>query len=72
MQKEIYLKKIPKFSEHFSRVEFLPESLSYFDASSPLDLKSIYIIFSVVAVVGMVSNIATFVYHLFIIIYQFC
>lgn len=42
------------FAEHYSRVEYLPETSSYVDANSALDLKIVYIDFTVVAVFGMV------------------
>ncbi|XP_037035767.1 ATP-binding cassette sub-family A member 3 isoform X2 [Bradysia coprophila] len=39
--------------EHYSKVEFLPETSSYFDASSPMDLKKVYVYFTVVAICGL-------------------
>lgn len=44
-----------KFSEHYSRAEFLPETSSYFDADGLLDLKKVYIYFTAIAACGMVS-----------------
>lgn len=41
------------FSEHYSRVEFLPETSSYVDAGAPLDLKKIYVYFTLVAFGGL-------------------